>query len=122
MKPHCSGLMLVGILVVSLQIQSHAEELTGVYRKQQEKKGYTPILEIDGAPTGGITKRIELSGASLATIRDGTRIWVKGEIKTRLAGNPADPDATQSGPRWRIVFVVTKHKAISKAFETPRKE
>jgi hypothetical protein len=98
---------------------SDTNELTGVYHKAVSKD--PAYLQIDGA---GFIPRLKVSGEPLKGIPDGTRIWIKGEIRTHLYGQPDEKDQSdqQAPTQWMIVFHVKEYVVITKPFERPKEK
>jgi hypothetical protein len=71
-------------------------------------------LEIDGL---GMVPKIELMGASIKNIPDGSRIWLKGQIKS-WKQDSTNPEAQQIR-HWLIVMTVEKCVPIKAPFEAP---
>ena len=93
---------------------SIADELTGIYHKAEKKNG--AYLEIDGP---GLIKKIAVTGDVLKQMPDESRVWIEGDIKTRLTGKFEYDSLQQQPTQWRIVFVIGKWKSIAKPFEKP---
>ncbi len=102
----CFGLMPLALV---------ADELTGIYHKEKDKN--PSYLTIDGV---GFIERIVVTGDVLKQLPDGSRVWIEGDIKTWLTGKSESGSLQQQPTQWRIVFVVSKWKAISKPFEKPK--
>lgn len=122
MKKLAAMIVLILTALATAYADNRKNELTGVYRKSSGKQ--PAYLQIDG--NGSIT-RIEVSGACLKDIPDGTRLWVKGQVKTWLQGiNNADrkpasvEEITQQQPvQWLIVMVVEESHEITEPFGRP---
>ena len=88
-------------------------ELTGIFRRP---KGVHQ-LELVGPHAG---RWLHLQGDMLKDVPEGARIWLKGEIKTKLM-EATMPGVSMSWARhWRIIVVVKEYKKISEPFERPR--
>lgn len=112
--------MIVITFVLAMLFQVDGAELTGTYKKREQKKGYTPYLKVDSRAPDNMAKRIQLSDNFPDALPDGTEIWIRGQVITRLSGNPDLPlGSAQQPPHWEIIFVVEDWKRISKAFERP---
>ena len=122
-------ILVIMTVVLPCISTTHADnrenELTGIYRSSSGKQ--PACLEIDGH---GSIKQITLSGAVLKDIPDGSRLWVKGQIKTWIQGvNNSDQklssieESTQQQPaQWLVVMVVEQCQKITKPFENPIKK
>ena len=97
--------------------EDSANELTGIFHKEVSKN--PAYLEIDGS---GFISRIIVTGDLLKDLADGTRVWIKGRIETRLYGSPDTPQQgdQQAPSQWFIVFHVEKCRKIAKPFERPQ--
>lgn len=91
-------------------------ELTGVFHAAVSKD--LSFLEIDGT---GFIQRIIVTGDALKNMADGTRVWVKGRIKTDLYGSAdeARQGDQQAPTQWFIVLHVDQCKRITRPFEVP---
>ena len=107
------ALVLSTVLPLTIAV---AEELTGIYHEARMKE--QPYLEIDGGQVPTIPLGDSLRGAT-----NGMRVWVSGDIKTALYGNPdKSDDSNQQAPtQWQVFMIVKEWKAISKPFERPAK-
>lgn len=94
---------------------SLADELTGIYHKEEKKN--EAYLEIDGP---GLIKKIAVTGDALNEVPDGSRAWIEGDIKTWLTGKSEYDILQQQPTQWRIVFVVSKWKPIEKPLDKPK--
>ena len=79
-------------------------EMTGVI----EMAKYPYSFLIDGTQT-----RLTLGGKTPTALPLGTRLWVKGEIKSEL--RPSRPDRSREA--WRVYVDVDEYQIISNAFE-----
>ena len=103
-------------LTASLALAGNGEnELTGIYRKGHAKNA--PRIEIDGH---GTIPWIEVSGACLRDIADGTRLWVEGKIKSYVQGTSNSDSVQQQPTQWVIVMEVEQCRQIEKPFEAPK--
>ena len=94
--------------------EHNLSELTGIYRRP---KGFHQ-LELVG-PHGG-TRRFHLQGDMFKDVPEGTRIWLRGEIRTKLM-EATKPGVSMPWVRhWRIIVVVREYQRISEPFERPR--
>ena len=101
------------VLVASGVLAANREnELTGIYRKSHALEA--PRIEIDGH---GRIPWIEVSGKCLKDIPDGTRLWVKGTIKSYVSGGNNSDGEQQKPTQWVIVMEVDECQQISKPFE-----
>ena len=66
---------------------------------------------VDGTQT-----RLPLEGNIPTTLALGTRLWVKGDIKSELI--PTSP--SRSRETWRIYVEVNRYEIITNAFEQPK--
>jgi hypothetical protein len=109
------ALLLVVMTSVSLA-ENRESELTGTYRKGQGMG--TPFLEIDGPSR---VKRIDVQGACLKEIPDGTRLWIRGQIQSYLQGGPGAPRERQpqQPTQWVVVMEADECRRIIEMFETP---
>jgi hypothetical protein len=107
--------LIVGLVCPILciaQTDFRENQLTGIFHEAKGKSG--AYLEMDGP---GEFHKIELMGAPLKGIPDGSRIWVKGQIKSWEQGSD-NPQAQQ--PRhWSIVMIVERCRPIQAPFEVP---
>jgi hypothetical protein len=105
--------MLVYPILCIAQADFRENQLTGIFHSARGK--FSAFLEIDGS---GEFRKIELMGAAaLKGIPDGSRIWIKGHIKSWEQGSD-NPQAAQ--PRhWSIVMTVEKCSTIHAPFELP---
>ncbi|HUU01571.1 MAG TPA: hypothetical protein VM425_09040 [Myxococcota bacterium] len=91
-------------------------ELTGVLKKTV--KAHSPYrLELDGA-----TGSFYLRGDVLKNVPEGTRIWVKGEIKTELYDSSVIKGNSVWPTHWQIFMDVKEFKKIAKPFEKPKEK
>ena len=87
------------------------QELTGVLKKTT--KSHSPYkIELDGS-----TGSFYLRGAVLKGVPEGTRISVKGEIKTELYDSSVSEGSSASPTHWQIFMDVKQFKRITKPFE-----
>lgn len=119
MKTWLTLLLVIVSTAVCYPTTAVSDELTGIYHKAVKMD--PAYLEIDGP---GFVTRIEVDGQSIKDAPDGKRLWLSGDIKTWLSGNPEKPhdEEQQQLTQWKIVMVVTEWKPISKAFERPEKK
>ena len=104
------------LLVASVALAGNREnELTGIYRKSHAKEA--PRIEIDGH---GRIPWLEVSGKCLRDVPDGTRIWVKGTIKSYVQGVNNSDSEQQQPTQWAIVMEVEECRPIEKPFEEPK--
>lgn len=105
----------ITLATTSNAVMDHREnQLTGIFHAEKGKT--LTYLTIDGV---GRFPQIDLTGACLKGIPDGTRIWVKGQIKSWQQGTNIDQTDMQQPTQWVIVMVVDQWKPISTPFETP---
>jgi len=107
---------LIGFIILALALPCMAgqSELTGVLKRTV--KAHSPYkLELDGA-----TGSFYLRGDILKNVPDGTRIWVKGEIKTELYDSSVIEGISAWPTHWQIFMVVQEQKKISKRFDRPK--
>ena len=100
----------IPVMVVIMAIISPCwaeSELTGVI----EMAKYPYSFLIDGTQT-----RFPLGGNIPTALPLGTRLWLKGEIKSELM--PTSP--SRSRETWRIHVEVDRYEIISSAFEKPK--
>lgn len=120
-------LAITTIVLASLSAvhaDNRENELTGIYRSGSGKQ--PARIEIDGH---GSIQQITVSGACLKDIPDGSRLWVKGQIKTWAQGlNNSDQKPSsveeithQQPAQWLVVMVVEVCQRITKPFENPKK-
>ena len=101
---------LIPVMLASLAIITpcRAEsELTGVI----EMAKYPYSFLVDGAQT-----HLPLRGNIPRALPLGTRLWIKGEIKSEFM--PASP--SRSRETWRIYVEVEQYQITSNAFERPK--
>ncbi len=102
----------------SLAQTDHREnQLTGIFHAEKGKT--LTYLQIDGV---GRFPKIDLAGTSLKDIPDGSRIWVKGQIKSWLQGTNINQTDMQQPTQWVIVMLVDECKLIKSPFEIPEKK
>jgi hypothetical protein len=101
------------VLLVSSGIASPTDdplcELTGVLERT---KG--DFLVIDGS-----LNTIMLQSPDLKRLAEGTRLWVRGRIKSELI-DPAGPGPQAFPKQWQVFMQVEKLIAISERFERPK--
>lgn len=90
-------------------------DLSGIYRTGERTKSGR-YLELDGA-----TGRLDLRSQVLDEVPDGTRVWVRGIIRTELHDNRGE-GPHQQPKHWNIFMVVHECKTITKPFEQPSSE
>jgi type II secretory pathway component GspD/PulD (secretin) len=100
------------------------QELSGVLRK--DITALSPYrLELDGAAAlvnlRGVTESIYLRGDDLKDVPDGTRIRVKGKIKSILLDSSVVSRESPFPTHWHIFMVVEGWTKISKPFEKTEK-
>jgi len=102
-----------------VMVNDGLQELTGVVAKGQ-KSLCAEVLKLDGA-TGSMDLQ---AGDFLKNIEDGTRIWVKGQIKTELFdSSKLEPGGLCAMPtHWHIFMVVHECKIIDTPFQKPQAE
>jgi len=116
---------MITVLAVAVLISlpcfaaQETNELSGIYHREISKN--PAYLEIDGS---GFIQRIMVSGEALKGIPDGSRIWVKGQIRTGLYGQPNEKDQSpqQAPTQWMIVLDVKECSVVSKRFERPKEK
>lgn len=94
-------------------------ELTGVFHRQD--KALMPYLVADGSD-----ERCYLRGAPLATRESGTRLYVRGTLRTELRdstgtdfGRPSAPAPPPFRKGWVIYMEVIDAREIDQPFERP---
>ena len=125
MRRILTSIAVVLACLTTVYAEDRENELTGVYRNSSGK--LPARLELDGH---GSIKQITVSGACLKDVPDGSRLWVKGQIKTWIQGvnnavqRPASvEEITQQQPaQWLVVMVVDKCQTITKPFEDPKRK
>ncbi len=102
------------LIVLAMPCKAGDSELTGVLKKTV--KAHSPYkLELDGA-----TGSFYLRGDVLKNVAEGTRIWVKGEIKTELYDSSVTKGNSVWPTHWQIFMDVKEFKKIAKPFEKPK--
>lgn len=71
-------------------------------------------LQLDGG-----TGRFPLRGDLLRAIPEGTRVWVRGEIKTSLYRSDGDDGLVPRAAHWEIYMEVKGCRRIEKPFQRP---
>jgi hypothetical protein len=111
--------LLVSILMIIVCQYSLAtvvsSELTGILKKNT--KSLSPyLLEIDGGNSIG------MQGNCLKEILDGSQVWVKGEIRSKLYDNKNDTSPSAMPMQWHIYMDVVECNVITKPFERQHKD
>ena len=111
MKLHILGVLFVWAASSAFAEDTNLQQLSGILRRTT--KAHSPyMLELDGA-----TGSFHLRGDILNNVPEGTRIWVKGEIKTQLFVSRNAPSAWPT--HWQVFMVIRECEKISKPFELP---
>ena len=111
MKPHLLIIATVALLslpAIASSTNDPLSELTGVLKRT---KGH--FLVIDGS-----LNSIMLRSRDLKRLPDGTRLWIKGRIKSELV------DPTEKGPspfpkQWLVFMQVEEWVVTTERFEPP---
>ncbi len=88
--------------------ENQGEELTGLFKKNLKSNSPYRIELIGGSS-------LNLRGKILENLKEDTRIWVTGQIYTKLYISPS-PEAAMIS-HWDIWMEVENYKEISKSFE-----
>ena len=116
MKYFALGLVLVLLASTAGGAEkAQGDELTGVIRTEGVKALSPCVLTIDGSTP----MLIGLRGEGLEDIPNGSRIWVRGRLRTWLYDNSDDPTPAMDPLQWHIYMDVTEWKATAAPFERP---
>jgi hypothetical protein len=98
-------IVVVSLLMVSVGRAEDLQTLTGVFHHGRKATDY---LILDGS----LRDKIDLIGQSLETIEEGSRVLVRGEIRTRYQGGVLVIKGRS--PDWFIYMDVQEIKVIDK--------
>ncbi len=113
--------LILGSIPVSGEPLEQLQELSGVLEKGVKRVRHEYRLRLDGC-TGSFWIRAK----KLSEFQEGTRLWVRGHILTRLvhdpefAKSPAPGDMHQQPIHWEIYMQVVNCKQISSTFKRPK--
>lgn len=117
MKKLFAVLVLVALGSPCSAQDSGPSELTGIVRRNRFVSLY--YLDVDGTKIS-----LGLKGKVLRDLSDGTRVWVRGRIKSELYRQPPPGYAGQisSHTQWHIFMQVSEFRRISEPFAIPREK
>jgi hypothetical protein len=90
------------------------QELSGLLLAPINKTHSLYEFKLDGG-----TGSVFLRGEVIWGIRSGTRIWVRGNMKTQLHDSSKEAEPKQSATHWQLLMDVKSVREISKPFERP---